>query len=683
MYAQAGFFLAACWLLCRFLAPESSTVQTAKIFYMLPPASASGTTGPSTPTPAPSTGSASATGSAAAPADQLLCMLPLLYLPPDAVIELCEAARALMLERSNYLFTQQLQQQREEREREQAQLQGMSGSTMGEESYAVGLGLSGDAHIGTLSMTGAAVGAGDLFSAGLQPEASATDRAEVGLSAPSAAAAAHLGTPAERNQAGAGASSHEGSFDTQSTSSASQPPQVQGAGTDSLSGVTASDPVASAAAADQALAAASGRNYESTRLPRQHTSSRLGSSENTRSSSESAVTAGNGSSGSSSIFDSKTGLEDEPGQLNLRGRLFEGATDVHQLLNSQYLSILADLGLLIELAPEAPAGIASNIGSGSGVGAGADLAAQHVSMATEVGQQLLVWFIDNRCWNCCQLVLQLLVRLGVNLHVHGQPVTSASITSAAAVQHLMQSAAAAGAATPGAAHAAAVSMLPIPQADMIVPTPISGISRAGVWGHLPPEFPAAAMQSPQKQLGQSRVSFARQPSAESPHFGFVRPGVGSSSGAGSAHAGHADAGGLGTTLPAVRTAPHVHHAHTSSTSTSASYHSLSSAGSAAEPPPEESESPAPQALRVPKAPIVWPPYKPTVFTPTAAATAAARVEVEQQFEVGGIAASEGEGQPSAHGSRGSLRLSGMLDSASEMWTRLRRNRSKGKREGQQ
>lgn len=569
------------------------------------------------------------------PADQLLCMLPLLYLPPNAVVELCEAARALMLERSNLMFTQQLQRQQQEREQEQEQLQAQqlyaSGSTLEEDSYAGALSLSGshNAHTGTLSLAG---GDGAAVWEVAAAETAGGRPAQPGASTAAAAARiqhavrcspVRLGTPAELHRAAAGSSRHEGSFETTPVASASHLPHVREL---VAQGVPGSNPVAAAAAPAQVFGSSQ---------QQQQPSATSSSTTNRRVSIESAAAAG---SGTSSMYDARTGLEDEPGQLNLRGRLFDGSSDVHQLLNSQYLAMLADLGLLIELASSSSSSHETH----------------HASMAAEVGQQLLTWFVDNRCWSCCQLVLRLLLDLRVHLHLHGQPVTVASIASVPAVQQLLQAA---------AAPAAVLGAAPQQQAQLpvIVPTPNCGIGRAGVWGHLPPPkepFLPAAGQSPHQPGLSLSVPSAQQPRAENPLDG-------------SSSAGRDNSTLLGPSpLPAGS-----QRWHSSSASTSASYVSCESPGPAGE---QAAAAPRlPHAVAAaPRAAIAWPPYTPTVLSPAAAATAAERVAVEQQ-QAGVDGLVEGEAQPSGHGSHGSRRL-GILDSASEIWTRIRRHRSSSK-----
>jgi hypothetical protein len=265
-----------------------------------------------------------------------------------------------------------------------------------------------------------------------------------------------------------------------------------------------------------------------------------------------------------------------------------------------------------------------------------------------------VWFMDTRCWSCCQLVLRLLLDLRVHLHLHGQPVTAASIASVPAVQQLLQAAAAPNPAVLAAAPQEHQQQQQ-PQLPVVVPTPISGIGRAGVWGHLPPpEFLPAARQSP-PQLGVSSVPAAQQPPTEALLGG-------------SSSAGRDNSAQFGpSSLPAGS-----QHRHTSSSSTSASYVSCES------PHPGEPAAAAPRlppaVAAAPRAAPAWPPYTPTVLSSAAAATAAERVAVEQQQAgAGGVA--EGEAQPSGHGSHGSRRL---LDSASEIWTRIRRHRTSSK-----
>lgn len=271
---------------CRFLAPASTELRCCKIFYLLPPSSAPAASPSGAAAASPGAAAATSTPPAAAPAapalaDQLLCMLPLLYLPPAATVELCEAARALMLARSCMMFTQQLLQEEQERLQEPSPVP--SSFNTEEEGWTVNAGASAgfdgshEGLLGTLSLDRHVAGAGagaagrdapppaagagafraPAVAGGLVKEVLGTtvlpdahrDSDQQQLGVPHRRI---LGSHAEQLRAEHGTSQHVGSFDTTLTSSGVPPPRSFVGPT---TATAAGEPLAATAAAARVLPA--------------------------------------------------------------------------------------------------------------------------------------------------------------------------------------------------------------------------------------------------------------------------------------------------------------------------------------------------------------------------------------------------------------------------------------------
>lgn len=205
----------------------------------------------------------------------------------------------------------------------------------------------------------------------------------------------------------------------------------------------------------------------------------------------------NGASGNGNGTDSGSSRmtfeeEDAENHVSLRGRLFDGA-DVHQLLQQQFLAVMSDIGLLLDLAAAAVQGrsadaaaagvnvnrtkiaVTIDVDDGSSRGAAVPpsaAAAEPVEvtriMASAVGQQLLTWAGGLNCWACCQLVLSLLLDFGVELAMQDTVVGREHLATAANVQALLlgtvvpEAAAALADEPPLAAEPAASASSPLP-----------------------------------------------------------------------------------------------------------------------------------------------------------------------------------------------------------------------------
>lgn len=162
------------------------------------------------------------------------------------------------------------------------------------------------------------------------------------------------------------------------------------------------------------------------------------------------------SGGPSGSGSSKQTFEEEDAEhcVSLRGRLFDG-DDVHQLLQQQFLAVISDIGLLVDLAAAAAAGGATAAAAGVAVhsteiavtvGHGReprrDPAPASPSeviriMASSVGQQLLLWASSLDCWSCCRQVLTLLLDIGIEVAMNDSIVTRHQVATVADVQDLL------------------------------------------------------------------------------------------------------------------------------------------------------------------------------------------------------------------------------------------------------
>jgi hypothetical protein len=193
-------------------------------------------------------------------------------------------------------------------------------------------------------------------------------------------------------------------------------------------------------------------------------------------------------------------LEDEPGKLSLRGRLFEGATDVHEALNSQCLQMLGAVGLLIELAatrnPAVDKAVAVAAAAKSGEGEGAAVSSSSSPTRVHPTSGLSPSSPEHgirRQAAAAFLVrsqpLLVLLPAGVQLHLHGSSVIAAGTTSVQAVRQLLRGASAATAAVEQAHSCLSGSGSTTRSAAAHVPVSSSscGVRRAGVCGRLSPQ----------------------------------------------------------------------------------------------------------------------------------------------------------------------------------------------------
>jgi hypothetical protein len=415
-----------------FSVPASSTSKSCRVFCLLPsPEALPGSSGGSTGSRLGSEHS-----DTAAAAELLACMLPLLYLPAEAVQELSEASRAAMLYAARARMVA---------EQPASTVCSYSGSSTSSPITRRESGLAAAAGRSTPGLTMVA----SLF--------------------PSTADSVSHSILCEEALSG---SRHVGSFELSAPGHNSSDDASRGGA--SRASRTSSQ--------QQLLPPATGAGSRQTGSWLMHThpgatSTTAGVEGDASTHSAPPDLAHMSSSGNSRLI-CRSGLEDEPHMLNLLGRLFEGATDVHELLNAQLLPLLADLGVMLDLAASAAALAAGGAGAGVSVSGrsaaaataglmslGADGASSSdkdapsgggsassstssgagragvppgsVALAAGLGEQLLGWFAATGSWHCCCLVLQLLLDVGVHVHLHGQVLTRQAAASADTVRALL------------------------------------------------------------------------------------------------------------------------------------------------------------------------------------------------------------------------------------------------------